>query len=164
VRSRPPTARPRGREYPGLGQGLAKVRYRHVPRLYLARFHSPLKRRPDAATWTVACDVSQRTELDIRPLGHAATAFTMERTRCLSIPLTGDVPPRHLMCHVHSAGWRRPGHPAGGVPVQSIIKQCARAARCTVSIITYTLPGKLPRHADTMQISDVRAQEDCSSN
>jgi hypothetical protein len=39
---------------------------------------------------------------------------------------------------VHSAGRRRQGHPAGGVPVQSIVKQCARAAGCTVSIITYT--------------------------
>jgi hypothetical protein len=68
------------------------------------------------------------------------------------------------MCSVHSAGRRRPGHPAGGVPVQSIVKQYARAARCTVSIITYTVPGTLPLHADTTQISDVRVQEDCSSN
>jgi hypothetical protein len=68
------------------------------------------------------------------------------------------------MCPVHSAGWRHPGHPAGGVPVQSIIKQYARAASCTVSIITYTVPGKLPLHSDTTQISDVRAQEDYSSN
>jgi hypothetical protein len=33
-----------------------------------------------------------------------------------------------------------------------------------VSIITYTLPGKLPLHANTTQITDVKAQEDCSSN
>jgi hypothetical protein len=33
-----------------------------------------------------------------------------------------------------------------------------------MSIITYTLSGKLPLHANTMQITDVRAQEDCSSN
>jgi hypothetical protein len=164
VRSRPPTARPRGREYPGLRQGQAKVQYRHVPRLYPVRFHSPLRRRPDAATWTAAHDISQRTEPDVRPLGRAANAFITERTRHLSIPLTGDVPPRHLICPVHSAGRRRPDHPAGGVPVQSIVKQYTRAARCTVSIITYMLPGKLPRHADTTQISDVRAQEDCSSN
>jgi hypothetical protein len=135
-----------------------------MPRLYPVRFHSPLRRRPDAATWTAARDVSQRTEPDVRPLGCAGTAFITETTCRLSIPLTGDVPPRHLICPIHSTGRQRPGHPAGGVPVQSIVKQYARAARCTVSIITYTLPGKLPRHADTMQISDVRAQEDCSSN
>jgi hypothetical protein len=118
-----------------------------VPKLYPVRFHSPLRRRPDATTWTIARDVSQRAEPDVRPLGRAAPAFIAERTRRLSIPLTNDVPPQHLMCPVHSAGRRRPGHPAGGVPVQSIVKQYARAARCTMSIITYTLPGKLPLNA-----------------
>jgi hypothetical protein len=48
------------------------------------------------------------------------------------------------------------------VPVQSIAKQYARAARCTMAIITYALPGKLPLHANTTQIADVRVQEDCS--
>jgi hypothetical protein len=33
-----------------------------------------------------------------------------------------------------------------------------------VFIITYALPGKLPLHANTTQITGVRAQEDCSSN
>jgi hypothetical protein len=164
VRSRPPTARSQDREYPSLGQGQTRVRYWHVPRLYPVRFHSSLRRRHKAATWTIARDISQRAEPDVRPLGRAASAFTVEKTCCLSIPLTDDVPPQHLMCPVHSAGRRRPDHPAGGVPVQSIVKQYARVVRCTVSIITYTLPVKLPLHADTMQITDVRAQEDCSSN
>jgi hypothetical protein len=114
--------------------------------------------------WTVARDVSQRAEPDIRPLGRAASAFIAKKTCRLSIPLTGDVPPQHLMCPVHSADRRRPGHPAGGVLVQAIDKQYARAMRCTVSIITYTLLGKLPLHANSTQIMDVRAQEDCSSN
>jgi hypothetical protein len=128
------------------------------------RFRSLLRRRPDAATWPIARDVSQRAEPDVGSLGRAASAFIAEKTRRLSISLTDDVLPQHLMCLVHSAGRRRLGHPADGVPVQSIVKQYACAARCTVSIITYTLPGKLPLHADTTQISDVRAQEDCSSN
>jgi hypothetical protein len=128
------------------------------------RFRSLLRRRPDAATWSIARDISQRAEPDVRPLGRAASAFMAERTRRLSIPLTGDVRPQHLMCLVHSAGRRRPGHPTDGVPVQSIDKQYARAARCTMSIITYTLPRKLPLHADTTWISDVKAQEDYSSN
>jgi hypothetical protein len=55
------------------------------------------------------------------------------------------------MCHVHSAGRRRLGHPAGGVPIQSIAKQCARAARCAMPIITHTSPVKLPLYADTTQ-------------
>jgi hypothetical protein len=66
------------------------------------------------------------------------SAFIAERTRCLPTLLTGNVPPQHLMCPVHSTGRRRQGHPADGAPVQSIIKQCARAARRTVLIIPYT--------------------------
>jgi hypothetical protein len=33
-----------------------------------------------------------------------------------------------------------------------------------VSIITYALPRKLPLHANTTQIADIRVQEDCSNN
>jgi hypothetical protein len=36
---------------------------------------SPPRRRPDAATWPTARDVSQRAEPDIRPLGRAALHF-----------------------------------------------------------------------------------------
>jgi hypothetical protein len=128
------------------------------------RFRSPLRRRPDAATWPIARDVSRRAEPDIRTLGYTVSAFIAKKTRRLTILLIGDVPPQHLMCHVHSAGRQCPGHPAGGVPVYSITEQYARAAGCTVPIITGTLPGKLPLHASTMQIADIRAQGDCSSN
>jgi hypothetical protein len=128
------------------------------------RFRSSLRWRTDAATRPIARDVSQRAEPDVRPLGRAVSAFIAEKTRRLTIPLTGDVPHEHLMCHVHSAGRRRPCHPAGGVPFQSIAKQYARAARCTVTIITCTLQGRLPLHANTTQIADIRAQGDCSSN
>ena len=99
---------------------------------------SPLRQRPDAATWLVARDVSQRAEPDVRPLDHAVSAFIAGRTHRLSTLLTDDVPHRHLMRPVHSAGRRRQGHPADSVPVQSIVKQCARAGRGTVSIIPYT--------------------------
>jgi hypothetical protein len=102
------------------------------------RLRSPLKRRPDAATWLVARDVSQRAEPDVRPLGRAVSAFIAERTHRLSTLLTGDVPPQHLMRPVHSAGRRRQGHPVDGVPVQSIVKKCAHAALRTVLMIPYT--------------------------
>jgi hypothetical protein len=101
------------------------------------RLRSPLRRRPDAATWLVARDISQRPEPDVRPLGHAVSAFIAERTRRLSTLLTGDVPPQYLIHPVHSTGRRRQGHPADDAPVQSIVKQCARAARRTVLIIPY---------------------------
>jgi hypothetical protein len=60
----------------------------------------------------------------------------------MSIPLAGDVPPQHLMCPIHSAGRRRPGHPAGGVPVHSIGRQYARAVAYTMLIITRALPRR----------------------
>jgi hypothetical protein len=99
---------------------------------------SPLRWRPDAATWLVARDISQCVEPDVRPLGRTVSTFIVERTHRLSTLLTGDVPPQHLMRPVHSAGRWREGHPSDGAPVQSIVKQCAHAARHTVSIILYT--------------------------
>jgi hypothetical protein len=45
------------------------------------------------------------------------------------------------MSHVHSADGRRPGHPAGGVPVHSGSRQYARAATYDVLIITRTCQG-----------------------
>jgi hypothetical protein len=50
--------------------------------------------------------ISQRAEPDVRPLGCAASAFITDRACRLSIPLLGDVPPRHLMSPVHSTGRR----------------------------------------------------------
>jgi hypothetical protein len=61
------------------------------------RLRSPLRRRPDAATWLVARDVSQWAEPNVRPLDHAVSSFITERTRRLSTLLTGDVPPQHLL-------------------------------------------------------------------
>jgi hypothetical protein len=101
------------------------------------RLRSPLRRRPDAATWLVAHDISQRAEPDVSPLGRTVSAFIAERTHRLSTLLTGDVPPQHLMRPVHSAGRRRQGHPVDGTPIQSIVKQYAYATRRTVLIIPY---------------------------
>jgi hypothetical protein len=127
------------------------------------RLRSSLGRRLDAATWLVARDVSQRAEPDVRPLGRAVSAFIAERTPRLSTLLTGDVPPQHLMCPVHSAGRRRQGHPTSGVPVQSDNGQYAHTTTRAMVIMTCTLSRKLPLHADTTQISDIRAQEDRSN-
>jgi hypothetical protein len=59
------------------------------------RLCSSLRRRPVAATWPAAHDVSRRAEPDVRPLGHAASAFNADKARRLFIPLAGDVPPQH---------------------------------------------------------------------
>jgi hypothetical protein len=150
-----------------------------MSRPYRVRSHSSLRRRPDAATWPAARDVSQRAEPDVRHLGHAAPAFIAEEARRLSnwqvmcrlsikyapsTPLTSDVPPQHLMCPVHSADGRRPGHPAGGVPVRSGGRQYNRVVAYTVLVIIRTRPGRLPLHANVAQIADIMAQGDCTGN
>ena len=84
---------------------------------------SPLRRRPEAPTWLVARDISQRAEPDVRPVDRVNSAFITEGTRRLSTLLTGDVPPQHLLRPIHSAGRRRQGHPIDGAPVQYTIKQ-----------------------------------------
>jgi hypothetical protein len=161
VRSGPPTARSRDEEYPGLGQGRTGVWRRHLSGLCPVRFRSPLRWIPNAATWSIARDVSQRAEPDVRPLGHAISTFIAEKTHRLSALLTGDVPPRHLMYLVHSAGRRRLGHPIGGVPVQSDSGQHAHSAVCALIIMTCTLPGRLLLHANATQAADIEAQGDC---
>jgi hypothetical protein len=72
------------KEYPGLNQGQAGVRSRHVSGPYHVHFCSPLRRRPDAVTWPTAYDVSQRAEPDVRPLGRAALhLLRIRRAACL---------------------------------------------------------------------------------
>jgi hypothetical protein len=102
--SGPSTARPQDRTCTSLGQDLGRgpvttrcgpIRLRHC---------SPPGRRPNAATRPTACDVSRRAEPDVRPPGYAAPAFIADKARRLSVPLTGDVPPQHLMSLVHSTG------------------------------------------------------------
>jgi hypothetical protein len=73
---------------------------------YHMSFYSPLRRRPDATAWPTTRDVSQRAEPDVGPRDCAASAFIADKARRLSIPLAGDVPPPHLMSHVHSTGTR----------------------------------------------------------
>jgi hypothetical protein len=68
-----------------------------MPGPYHERSHSPLRRRPNAATWPTARDVSQRAEPDVKLLGRVVSAFIAEKMCRLSTSLTGDVPLQHLM-------------------------------------------------------------------
>jgi hypothetical protein len=162
----------------GLNQGQAGVRSRHVSGPYRIRFCSPLRRSPNAATWHGVRDVSQKTGPDVRPLDCMVSAFIVDKPRRLSIPLAGDVPPQHLMSHVHSSGRRcaasafnetcpfrgrqQPVHSVGGVPVHSTGRQYAHAAMCTTPIITRTLRRKQPQHINTAWTTDNIAPENCS--
>jgi hypothetical protein len=112
-----------------------------VSRLYPECLRSPLSRRCNEASWLIVRDVGQRAERDIRALSRAASAFIAEGTRRLSTLLTGDVPPRHLLCPVHSAGRRRQGHPADDSPVQSVAKT---VRPCCAVHCTHPLCEKLP--------------------
>jgi hypothetical protein len=94
------------REYPGLNQGQAGVRSRHVSGPYRIRFCSPPRRRPDVAAWPTARDVSQRVDPDVGPQGCTASSFIADKARRLSIPLAGGVPPLHLLSPVYSTGIR----------------------------------------------------------
>jgi hypothetical protein len=149
-----------------------------VSKPYRLRFCSPPRRRPDAATWPTARDISQQVEPDIRPLGNVASAFNEDKARRLSIPLAGGVPPLHLLRPVHSAGRQqlsilpaggvpplhllRPVHSTGSVPVHSIGRRHDHTVVCTTLIITRTLLRKQPPHINTVWTTDIMAPGDCS--
>jgi hypothetical protein len=61
------------------------------------------------------------------------------------------------MCPIHSADGRRPGHPAGGVPVHSVGRQYARVAAYTVLIMARALPRKQPLDINIVWTTDIMA-------
>jgi hypothetical protein len=128
------TTRSRDKGNPGMSRGPVLNVSRPCP----ACLRSPLRWRPAAAAWLVARDISQRAEPDVRSLKpHGLCIYSGEDAPPATM-LTDDVPSQHLMRPVHSAGRRRQGHPVDGAPVQSVVKQCARAMRRTVLTIPYT--------------------------
>jgi hypothetical protein len=86
----------------------------------------------------VVRDISQRAEPDVRPLKPRALCIYCGEDVSPATMLTSDVPSRHLMRPVLSAGRRHQGHPTDGALVQSVVKQCARAKQRTVLTIPYT--------------------------
>jgi hypothetical protein len=59
------------------------------------RPYSLVRRRPGAVKRPTMHDISIWDGPDVKPLGHAARAFIVERTRRLTTSLTGDVPLQH---------------------------------------------------------------------
>jgi hypothetical protein len=130
----------------------------------------PAQAETRCCTWPTARDVSQLAEPDVRPLGRAFIAEEARRLSswqvmcrlsikyALSTPLASDVPPQHLMSHVHSADGRRPGHPVAACP-SAPMASCTPMLRHTLcSSSLDTLLVKLPLHDDTSQDADIRAQ------
>jgi hypothetical protein len=98
----------------------------------------PVQAKPAAAAWLLARDISQRAEPDVRPIKPCSLCIYCGEDVPPATTLTGDVPSQHLMRPVQSAGRRRQGHPADGVPDQSVGKQCARVEQRTVLLIPST--------------------------
>jgi hypothetical protein len=86
----------------------------------------------------VARDISRRADPDVRPLKPCGLCIYCKEDASPATILTDDVPSQYLMCPVHSAGRRRQGHPTDSAPVQSVVKQCARAVWRTMLTIPCT--------------------------
>jgi hypothetical protein len=108
---------------------------------------------------------------------YATSALNTDRAHRLSILLTGDVPPQHLMRPVHSVGRRRAasafnepslyssggqrsGHPVGGEPVQSIGRWRVHTAACSALMMARALSRKQPREVNTVSATDITTLED----
>jgi hypothetical protein len=86
----------------------------------------------------VAHNISQQTEPDARSIRPCSLCIYCGEDEPLATTLTGDVPSRHLMCPVLSAGRRCQTRPANDTSDQSTSKQCARSKQHTVLIIPST--------------------------
>jgi hypothetical protein len=129
---------------------------------YPVHLRSPLRRRPAAAAWLMARDIIQRAEPDVRPLKpHGLCIYCGEDTppvhhadrRCALLAFNASCP---LL-------WQAAPGPScrrRTCPVRCQTVRLCRTAHCA----HHPLYEKLPLHADTTQISDVRVREDCSSD
>jgi hypothetical protein len=96
----------------------------------------------NAAIWLIVRDVGRWAKHDVRALGRARPPHLLRRTRRLTTLLADDVPPRHLLCPVYSAGRRRQGHPVDGILVQSVVETVrpCYAVHCTHPLYEKLLP------------------------
>jgi hypothetical protein len=85
----------------------------------------------------VARDISQQAEPDARSIQPCSLCIYCGED-APATTLTGDVPSRHLMRPVPSAGRRCQTRPADDMSDQSTGKQCARAERHAVLIFPST--------------------------
>jgi hypothetical protein len=86
----------------------------------------------------VARDISQQSEPDARSIQPCSLYIYYGEDAPPATTLTGDVPSRHLMRPVPSAGRQCQTHPADDTSHQSTGKQCARVERRAVLIYPST--------------------------
>jgi hypothetical protein len=118
---------------------------------------SPLGQRPAAAAWLVAHDISRATKPDVRPPRSRGLRIYCGEDAPPATRLTNDVPPRHLMRLVHSAGRRRQTTRLSNLSSNDAPVPCG--ASCSLSLL-----HEASLHAEDTQISGDRTQGDCPSS
>jgi hypothetical protein len=107
--------------------------------------HFPLGQRPNATAWLVAHDISRPMESDVRQLRlHGLRIYYGEDTPPTTKP-PDDVPPRHLMRPVHSAGRRRQTVRLSKLSSNNAPVPCS--ASCSLSLLQEASPARR-RYAD----------------
>jgi hypothetical protein len=101
---------------------------------------SPLRQRPAAAAWLVAHDISRPTESDVRPLRSRGLRIYCREDAPPATKPTDDVPPRHLMRPVHSAGRRRQTARLSNLSSYNAPVPCS--ASCSLSLLQEVSPAR----------------------
>jgi hypothetical protein len=142
------TTRSQDRGYPDMSKDPVLTHVRPYP----VRLRSPLRRRPAAAAWLVARDISQQAEPDVRPLkpcglciycGEDAPPAHPTDRRCAPSAFNASCPLRWQAAPGPSCRWRT-------CPVHcQTVRPCHRR---TMAIIPYTrsFPCTLIRHRSRM--------------
>jgi hypothetical protein len=100
----------------------------------------PLRQRPAAATWVVAHEISQRVESDVRPLKPRSLCIYCTEDAPPATKPTNDVPSRHLMCPVLSAGRRRQTARLSNLSSNSASVPCD--ALCSLPLLQEASPAR----------------------
>jgi hypothetical protein len=118
------------RPCPGRGPVMARVRGLH---------RAPAQQRPAATAWLVAHDISRRVESDVGPLKpRSLCIYCREDVPPVTKP-TDDVPSRHLMRPVLSAGRRRQTAHLSNLSSNSVPVPCG--ALCSLSLLQEASPA-----------------------
>jgi hypothetical protein len=101
---------------------------------------SPLGPRPATAARLVAHDISRAKESDVRPPRSRGLRIYCEEDTLPATRLTNDVPPRHLMRPVHSAGRRRQTARLSNLSSNNALVPCD--ASCSLSLLQEASPAR----------------------
>jgi hypothetical protein len=101
---------------------------------------SPLGQRPVAAAWLVAHDISRATESDVRPPRSLGLRIYCGEDASPATRPADDVPPRHLMRPVHSAGRRRQTARLSILSSNNAPVPCG--ASCSLSLLQEASPAR----------------------